>query len=451
MSYFIYHGKRISKVGLLGLGISNLAVLQYISKRYTDTEIRIRSESFTDTSGLGAARTFFGKDSLSDICEDILFLSPSARRDRDEIKNAEARGVTLLSDAEFFFDMTDAEIYGVTGSDGKSTTSYLSAALIDSPNENCIPIGNIGVPFTSRLDDTGKASYVAELSSFQLMYMKPRTRRCVITNITENHLNWHTSFEEYINAKRGILENCRERILNYDCEICRSFMHEHPLFAVFSAKYSEEELRGLVRADNYITVRGDFICSSDAELLDIRDIRARGAHNILNFEAALAMSLGLCEKDKAAKVAKEFTGLRHRCEHIGCFCGVDYYDSSIDSTPTRTAATLAATDGRVIIILGGRSKGLDFSPLIPHLQKKVRHIVLTGECKDEIKEALLAGEANIPFTDTECFTDAVMIAVGIARRGDTVLLSPAATSYDEFSSFDERGERFKKIIRDFHK
>ncbi len=447
MSHFIYRGKAIENVGLLGLGKSNISVMEYISKSFPNVSFTVRAEQPAELSGFNIARSLFGKAALSDISEDMLFLSPSARRDKAEISEASSRGVLISSDAELFFEKNESDVYGITGSDGKSTTTALAAMMLSNEDCETIPIGNIGVPFSSRLGIDGRFSYAAELSSFQLMYMKPKTRRCVITNITENHLNWHTSFDEYIGAKRNILENSSERIINYDSDITRELGRDFPLFAVFSARLGEAELRKQIKAELYVTRSENFIMASGEPIIDIRDIKVCGEHNILNFMSAAALSFGICDVKRYTEIAKGFSGLAHRCESLGVYRGVRYYDSSIDSSPIRTSATLAAVKEKVIIILGGRSKGLDFKALIPSLNKKAKHIVLTGECSDEIERLLIDADIS-NYTVKKPFASAVKYAAYIASAGDAVLLSPAATSYDEFSSFEERGNEFKRIIKD---
>lgn len=444
---FYYNGKEIKRVGFLGLGKSNLGILSYLSLHY-DFEATVRSSLNVDVSSMSPKYCYFGKDALSNIDEDILFLSPSARRDAFEIENAKARGVILSSDAEFFFENSSADIYAVTGSDGKSTTAYLTSCLLKSHYINSVCCGNIGESMTPHLDDPKNTAYTAELSSFQLMYQKPKSQRCVITNITPNHLNWHKSFEEYIDAKSHILENSRERIINFDCEISRNLAKDYNLFGVFSKNYTEEHLRKHIKADLYITLNDSRITVSGEEFLKTDRIRVIGEHNLLNFMAAIAMTYGKSDKREIASLAENFGGLPHRCELIGDYDGVKYYDSSIDSSPKRCAATLKSMPNNVIIILGGRSKGLDLKELLPILEKKTKLAVLTGEVGAELKELLSSkSRFNIKFEYINGFYEAVEYAVSQAQSGDVILLSPAATSFDRFANFEERGNAFKEHIR----
>ena len=394
---------------------------------------------------------FFGERALQSIDEDILFISPSARRDSFELIEAEKRGVILSSDAELFFALNKSDVYAVTGSDGKSTTTHLSSLLISDGYKNAVPCGNIGCAMTPQLDRYTDAAYITELSSFQLMYLKPKSERALITNITKNHLNWHRSFEEYIDAKRSVLEGAKNRIINYDCPISERLARDYNIFAAFSANYTESELRSLIKAELYVTISDGAVFVSGEPTLNLDDVKLPGRHNLLNFMSAIAMSYGIYKKDTLLRVAREFGGLPHRCELVGTRGGVSYYNSSVDSSPKRTSATLSMLKGSLIPILGGRSKGLDYLELMPTLKEKARLAVITGECRGEIEEAILSYKKNsgfsIPYVLIDDFYEAINYAISAAQAGDKVILSPAATSYDCFQNFEERGRAFKLFLK----
>lgn len=448
---FDYNGKSIKKIGFLGLGKSNIGICQYLLNKLKNPQITLRCHTANDVSGITANRIFTGENMLCDIDEDILFISPSARRDVKELIDAKRRGVILSSDAEFFFSLSRSDIYTITGSDGKSTTTYLASRMLSESYSNAVPCGNFGEALTPHLDDEQNTAYVAELSSFQLMYMKPKSKRCVITNISENHLNWHSSFEEYINAKRNIFDNAGQRIINYDCEITRSFAKDYKIFAVFSRTESESALKRQINADLYVTEEEGKILVSGERVLDTKDILVGKNHNVLNFMSAIAMSYGKCKNESIVTLAKGFGGLPHRCEFVAKINGISYYNSSIDSSPKRCVATLNMFLERVILIIGGRSKGLDFAELVPTLKEKTKSIIITGECGGEIEYLLKNDkyflESKIPFLRMDSFVDAVKHAARTAKPGDTVLLSPAATSFDCFKNFEERGEIFRKTVK----
>ena len=221
---------------------------------------------------------------------------------------------------------------------------------------------------------------------------------------------------------------------------------------MFSHTLSEAELKKQARAEVYLSLENGKIKANGEEMLDTEKIRVAGRHNVSNFMAAIAMSYGRCSPKRLGEVAESFTGLPHRREPVADFGGVRYYDSSIDSSPKRCSATLASFDEKVIIILGGRTKGLDFRELIPALISKAKYIIAMGECAEEIERTLFCSsdfiKAGIPFVRFKLFCDAVEHAAKKAKSGDTVLLSPAATSYDQFANFEERGLAFKRILKD---
>lgn len=210
---FTAEALRGKKIGFFGLGKSNLDLLQTLPLERC--EIILRSEGKIDRGTLPRKlllpKILDGERAFLDIREDVLFLSPSVRRDRRELSDAVARGVVFSSDAELFFENARAPIYAVTGSDGKSTTATLAEKLL-LKNRNALLVGNIGQPMFSSLSRNADC-YVAELSSFMLSYITPKVRRAAITNITPNHLDWHSSFEEYKSVKLGIFREAEEKIL----------------------------------------------------------------------------------------------------------------------------------------------------------------------------------------------------------------------------------------------
>ncbi len=442
---FYYGEKPIKRVGFLGVGTSNIGVYRYLTSHYPNLDITLRASTPSESDGIIADRCFFGEDMLRDIDEDILFLSPSARRDTPALLHPKNRDVIYSSDCELFFQNTKSRVVGITGSDGKSTTTYITSKLLSESGTYSIPFGNFGEAMTPHLDDTLPTLYIAELSSFQLSYKRPHTAAAAITNITKNHLNWHKDFDEYIQAKRNILENTERRIFNFDCEISRRLLSDYAPFAVYSTALSENELRRLVSAELYVTLSGGKIYASGEELLDTADIFVPGKYNVSNYMCAISLSYGDLSKSALKAFAREFGGLPHRREYVGNFSGVDYYNSSIDSSPKRCIATLSSFSTPVILILGGRKKGLEFDELIPHVKKHARLTVLTGESAPEIEE--LCKKENINYVRIDGFCEAVLYAIGASGVGDTVLLSPAATSYDTFKNFEERGRFFKELVK----
>ena len=321
--------KKAKKIGFLGIGISNISLMAL--PRFRDLKITLRSRDridlFSLPRGLRIDRVFIGRDHLRDIDEDILFLSPSVKRDTPELVSAKERGVILCSDAELFFKENNYPVYAVTGSDGKSTTATLTHMLLREAGEINGLIGNIGEPMVRNLGRY--ESYVAELSSFMLEALEPRSERACITNITPNHLDFHGSFDKYRETKLKALKNARQCVLPEELG---------DAFCVIGSDYST--LKKKRKAEVYITCEGGYVRRNGEILISLDDIKRNEPHNIKNLMMAIGMTDGKVGKDEILSVARRFSGLAHRCQLILSKNGVDYYDSSIDSTPERTAQTL---------------------------------------------------------------------------------------------------------------
>ncbi len=438
----------VKKIGFFGLGKSNLSIIRRLPN---NLEIILRSESEIPRSdipkGIKISKIYEGNRAFLDFSEEILFLSPSVRRERAEFDSAREKGVRFCSDFEVFLRENRRKIIAVSGSDGKSTTTTITAMLLSEDGKKTEPFGNIGKPFCEEINR--KRGYsVLELSSFQLHYDRPRAFRAAITNITENHLNWHKDFEEYKAAKLSLLENSEFSVINADDRILSDFAKSKSIFAVTSYEKSLSELSKEIKAELYFTKEGGKILRNGEPILSLSEICRKEEHNIKNFLTAIALCDGLTDYEKIRSVAREFSGLAHRCELFFESGGIKYINSSIDTSPDRTLATLKSLPSPIILILGGRSKCGGYSKLRDILKAKVSLAILTGENRKEIAEEIRGGCLTC---EIESFEDATLYAAAVAKAGDRVLLSPASVSYDSFASFEKRGEKFKEIIFDFYK
>ena len=440
--YELISGK--SAIGFLGLGRSNLSLLRMLPY---DISIRIRSDGVIDRSaipeGFKQILFFEGKNCLLDIDEDVLFLSPSVRRDRRELISATARGVALSSDPELFFSEVSAPVFAVSGSSGKSTTAHLASTLISSCGARSVICGNVGKPMLDAISPDAEL-YVAELSSFMLQYGSISATRAVITNITPNHLDWHSSFEEYVSAKLSLLDRAEEKIISADDRILSDSASGRRLFGAFSVWRTFTELRKLLIAENYVTLEDGHILLNGERMIDSKSLTRGEIYNISNMSAALLLALGHYSKKDAVRVLSSFSGLSHRCEVVCTIGGVRYINSSIDTTPERCAATVAALAAPIILLLGGRSKGLPIEPLYSPIKKWAKAILTFGEDGERL-HSLLSPITKCEFCGT--LRLAVERAAELAAEGDAVLLSPAGTSYDAYSSFEERGADFARLAR----
>jgi len=435
------------KVAILGLGVSNKPLFEVI-KNY-DCEIVVRdkneiAEDIKDDLRKKAKVSFIeGENYLNDITEDVIFRSPGIMPTNKNIKKAIENGSVLTSEMEVFLDMCPAKTIGITGSDGKTTTTTLISEILKKAGYTVHTGGNIGTPLLDKLvlkNEINKNDIVVlELSSFQLMTMKKSCDIAVVTNLAPNHLDKHTDMDEYIKAKTNIFSHgCKKVILNAENDITKSFINDSAL--TFSL--SEEQANGAYLKDKNIYFKNEYIMNTD-------DIVIPGIHNVDNYLAAICAVSGLCDFKYVKDVAQSFAGVEHRIEFFRELDNVRYYNDSIASSPTRTIAALNAFSdkkGRIILIAGGSDKNIPFTPLAKEVVKSVKEIIVMGATKDKIKKAVEEEDKTFPIYEAKNLEDAVLYARKIAKAGDVVLLSPACASFDCFKNFADRGCQFKELV-----
>ena len=419
-------------VGFFGLGKSNVSLISTLP--LDKCEITVRSDKEISPADLPiGAKVYTGDHAMENINEDILFLSPSVKRDR--FRNWPS--VTLSSDYELFLSENKKPFFAVTGSDGKSTTTRLVTLLLRAGGQEVSEVGNMGEPMFRRLGDKCDI-YVAELSSFMLDASVPRAKNAVLTSLTPNHLDWHKSYENYKKTKISLLKNSEKFVISDEnADITGAY-------GIVSLTRNFSELKRLYPAEIYMTCDGGYIRKNGEKLIAITDVLRNETHNLKNLMLAIAMCDGSVGKYEIRSVASSFQGLSHRCEKFLSIDGIDFYDSSIDTSPARTAQTLRSLDRKCVIILGGRGKGIDYGEMKREIGKYARCALLVGENKHEIYSVIK--------DVTDCYMEDDLqsaIDVGCAMAGEVglLLLSPASASYDMFKSFEERGESFKKIVR----
>lgn len=434
------------KVSVLGLGISNLPLLKILCEADCDITVRDRNEIGGEAKELSKKyniNVITGADYLKNISEDIAFRSPGIMSTLPELLEAEKNGCTVTSEMELFFELCPAKIIGITGSDGKTTTTTVISELLKAEGKKVFLGGNIGSPLLHRLNEMTKEDFaVAELSSFQLMSMKKSPEIAVITNISPNHLDKHKDYDEYINAKKNIMKNQNATdilVVNADNEITEKI---------------GREARGVLRSFSSqktasVYLKDGSIFYENEEILKTEDIKIPGHHNIENYMAAIAALHGLVKKESIIKVAKSFGGVAHRIELVRELENVKYYNSSIDSSPNRTKNTLSVFRDKVIMIAGGKDKGIPYDEIGPVIVKKVRVLILIGDTADVIENAVKkAGGDAVEIIRAKSYKNAVELAKDRAKSGECVVLSPASTSFDMFKNFEERGNLFKALVNE---
>ena len=453
-------------VDVLGFGISNRPLVRMLLESGAQVTVHDAKEPGTlgpealEAQSAGAKFDLFDKDAKGSLDGDYIFRSPGIRPDVPAITEALFRGAVLTSEMELFLELTPAMVLGITGSDGKTTTTTLTGLFLEGvPGRNVYVGGNIGKPLLPLVFDMKKEDIaVLELSSFQLMTLRRSPERALITNVTPNHLNWHTGMDEYVEAKSQIMRHrpISLAVLNADNPVTRKLGENSDVrITYFSSRRSgwhrivpewQSKADAVYIKDGYICHGGQGI--GEERILNIDSVKLPGTHNLENYMAAIALTHGLCTNERILDVAKTFPGVPHRLEWVRNRDGVDYYNSSIDSTPSRTEVTLRALMRQPIVIMGGRDKHLPYDALCAYLPGHVKAVVLTGEAMPLIRDAIRASdpEGKIPVFTEPDFDKAVRLAAGLSRPGDTVLLSPSCTSFDAFPNFEVRGDRFKEIV-----
>ena len=439
-------GRKVN-VALVGLGSTNLAIIDMLSDMREYVSLTVRNDSLPDIAPRKDVKIIASKNPFESLYEDVLIASPSVRRERITIP----QGSEFISDYSLLFGSSPEKIFAVTGSDGKSTTTAIASLLLSPRFPKLFTGGNLGVPLW-RADLCESKELLLELSSFTLRYSVPRAYRAVLTNITPNHLDWHTDLEEYTKTKLSLIRSADEPILNLYDQVSEKEARRTKSFCLISDSLSDKEIRDRYNTEHTVTLSHDALWLDGKRILSVSEINRNEEYNLKNLASAIALSIDYADLEHTKSVAMTYNGLPERCERI-LKNGVLYVSSSIDSTPSRTRATLIGLNKRVRIILGGRGKSLSLIPLKDPLIRYAERISVYGEIKDDVIDFIDSDELlrRIPHKSFTKMKDAFDYAADGAECGDTVLLSPAATSYGEFRNYTDRGATFKKYVNNIQK
>ncbi len=448
---------KFRKVAIIGLGVSNLPLLDYMHDKkarvtvFDERNIESISKEVMDKITTYGFEFNLGKNCLEKLKGfDIIFRSPSCLPTRLKLQEEENRGAIITTEIEMVMKMCPCKIIGVTGSDGKTTTTSLIHSILQKSGYHVFLGGNIGMPLFTKLPEmTPEDIVVLELSSFQLMGMEVSPHIAVITNITPNHLNIHKDYEEYIEAKKNIFKYQKEDdilILNYDNEITRNCANEANGKVIFFS--SKEKL------DNGFIVDGKVIKECEdrirKHIFNGEEAILRGNHNLENMATAISATKTLVSIEDAVEAIKEFKPVEHRIELVKEIDQVKWYNDSASSSPTRTLSGLNAFEEEIILIAGGYDKNLDYEPLAKPIVEKVKALLLIGQTSgkifDVVKEELENQKKDLDIYMCENLEQTVNLAKKLARPGNVVLFSPASASFDMFKDFADRGNQFKKLV-----
>lgn len=441
-------------VAVIGIGVSNVPLIRLLraagiavtacdKKKYEDL-----GAIAGELEDLGCMLRL-GEDYLKGLTEDVIFRTPGLHP--RYLEDAVQRGSVVTSEMEVFFEVCPCPIIGITGSDGKTTTTTMIAGMLRASGRTVHLGGNIGHPLLADTENIKENDIaVVELSSFQLMTIKKSPSRAVLTNLSPNHLDIHTDMDEYVNAKKAIFAYQKETdclVTNLDNEIARNLSETSTgKVKYFTRKMPERVENGCFLKDDAIWYRAD---GTERCVLPLKDILLPGVHNIENYMAAICTVQGLVDDETIRKFARTFGGVEHRIELVRERRGVRWYNDSIASSPSRTIAGLNSFDQRVVLIAGGKDKGISYAEIGPVINEHVKFLILCGATAGVIREATVQAENynGLEIIEVNDYPSAVELADVRSSSGDIVILSPASTSFDRFKNFEERGRVFKDLVR----
>lgn len=446
-----FKDKKVLVSGVAKSGISAAYLLKKLGANVTIQDAKTEDklgDVVTELKNNGI--TLFLGANPDDIIEDmdILVMSPGVPTDLPFVNNARENNIPVIGEIELAYMFCKSPIIGITGTNGKTTTTTLVGDICKAYYNNTFVVGNIGNPFADiTLDTTNDGAVVAELSSFQLETIKEFTPKVsAVLNITPDHLNRHHTLENYIAAKERVFENQTADdycILNYNDETTKAMANKTKAKVIFfSLNNSLEE--GIYSDDKSIYIKA---LGYDQKVVDIDELKILGGHNVENAMAAIGCSIALgVPMDIVVKVLKAFTAVEHRIEYVTTVNDIEFYNDSKGTNPDASIKAVEAMKRPICIIAGGYDKGSDFTEWIDTFKGRVKFVAVIGAVKDKIVDTLNKADfTNYKTADT--FEEAIDLCYENAEKGDCVLLSPACASWDMFKSYEQRGEIFKDYVR----
>jgi UDP-N-acetylmuramoylalanine--D-glutamate ligase len=440
-------GKRVLVVGLARTGIVASLFAAGYGATVTATDAKPESELADSAARLHAAGVKLelgGHTQGTFLTQDLIVISPGVPATLPPLTLARARGIPVWSELELAWRFLRGKLVGITGSNGKTTTTSLVAHILKTAKIETYIGGNIGTPLLSLVESSTDSSVtVAEISSFQLEATEAfRPEIGVLLNLTPDHLDRHASFEEYATAKMRLFANQLDRdaaVLNADDPEVTKRMPSRPHVFWFSRQKRVAE--GAFLRDGQIICRHDGV---EVAVARRDDIPLRGEHNVENVLAACAASyLAGANPAAIATGVKTFRGVEHRLEFVAERAGVGFYNDSKATNVDAARMAVEAFTGPLIVILGGKDKGSPYTPLREPLRNRARLAIVIGAAAEKIAADL--GDA-VPLEHANTLERAVRLAMDRAQPGDVVLLAPACSSFDQFENYEHRGRVFKQLV-----
>ncbi|KPU28323.1 UDP-N-acetylmuramoyl-L-alanyl-D-glutamate synthetase [Caloranaerobacter sp. TR13] len=437
---------------ILGLGISGVSTAKALNKLNVNIIISDRKKEdelkpYIDELRGIKVKYVLGTNDVDLDNIDLIIKSPGIPLNLPIISKAVEKGIEVITDIELAYRISSNQFIAITGTNGKTTTTTLIGEVFKNANKVCHVTGNVGVGILWKLINSNKNDiFVVEVSSFQLestKYFKPKAS--VILNITPDHLKWHGSFDNYINAKKKIFANQDKddyTILNYDDKLLRKLSSEVCSNIIFFSQCHELE-NGVYVKDNKIVVNDG---KKIIPVISCNEIKIPGKHNLENALAAVSVGwvMGV-DLEVIADTLRNFEGVEHRLEFVDEINGVSFYNDSKATNPDAAIKAIEAIESPIILIAGGLDKGNEFDEFISSFNNKVKELILLGETAIKIKDAAIKlGFRNIHIVEN--MEKAVEKSYELAKSGDNVLLSPACASWDMYKNFEERGKDFKRAV-----
>ncbi len=444
-------GKRID---VIGLGISNISVISYLLSLNIDINIYVRDENENSKEKLSEEflnnkklHLNFGSTYLDDLDKaDYIFRSPGIKPFLPQIENAVRNGSILTSEIEQVVNLAPCKIIGITGSAGKTTTTTLVSEFLKKYKHNVYVGGNIGTPLFDKLDKITKDDLIVlELSSFQLMTMRKSPNYALITNIYEDHLDYHRDFEEYVSAKENIFIHQKKDdlfVINKDDKYYDRFLGKVK-GKVLEFSENDNITSGAFFKNGKIYLKDK---NNIAFVVDVNDLKIIGNKNYLNICSAICLVKDFVDIEDIKDILIHFRGVEHRLEFVDIIDNVSYYNDSISTTPGKAIAALTSFNKKIILIAGGSDKNLDYTPLGKYIVKASKYLILLGDTSKKIKEAVLKVDKNFKIKEVSNLKEAIYYSKEIAKEGDIVVMSPASASFDMYKNYKQRGKEFKEIV-----
>ncbi len=443
------------QITVVGIGRSGFAAARLLSKkgaRVLATDGSRKEEVLRNAGALEklGVRTETGGHTAHFVEKSVLVVtSPGVPKTSLPLALAKKKKIPVVSEIEAASWFCRGTVVGITGSNGKTTTSHLVNRIIASEGKKTVLCGNVGRSFAGELTGISpKTIVVLELSSFQLEDSPTfRPKVAVVLNISRNHMDRHGNFSSYVSAKEKIFKNQRKGdllILNYDDVIVRKMARKSRAKVIFFSK--QPLAKGVFCCGGKIIAKP---FGKEVFVLETKNFKLLGEHNLENILASVAAAAVLkVAPEKIQKALNGFRTLEHRIEPLGAIRGVKFFNDSKSTTVESTRAAISSMPGPVVLVAGGRDKGADFSKIEPFLVSRLKNAVLYGEARETMSRSWKVFRR---FGTEEKFADAVRQAFRRAAPGDCVLLSPMCASFDQFRSFEERGAAFKKIFEELRK